>query len=159
MKSRVHAIAGTIAITLISLFMVSTILSELLGETGTVQLVKTTILYALAILIPSVMIAGGSGRSLGSGRTAPVLTSKKRRTAGVAAIGLLVLVPCAVVLQRLAAAEDFGFLFGIVQAVELVGGAVNLTLLVLNARAGRALSAARRHRDRASESAAASHIS
>jgi hypothetical protein len=84
-----------------------------------------------------------------------LLTAKKRRTAAIAVIGLLVLVPCAVVLRALAASGDFGSTFVGVQVLELVGGAANLTLLVLNARAGRLLTGARRRRRTATGAVAA----
>ena len=38
---------------------------------------------------------------------------------------MLVLVPCAIVLSRWAAAASFGSTFYIVQAIELIAGAMN----------------------------------
>jgi hypothetical protein len=149
MKSHVHAVAGITAIVLVASFMTATIIVEALGDPAAVLATKTAILFALLILIPSVMVAGASGRSLMAGRrTSPLLRAKKRRTAVVAVIGLVVLLPAAVTLRSLAATGDFGMTFIVVQVVELVGGAVNLTLLGLNARAGRLLTAARRRRQR-----------
>lgn len=148
MKSRIHAVAGVLAIILVTTFMAATIVVEIVGDPGAVLAVKTLILYALLALVPSIMIAGGSGRSLASGRTAPVFRRKKRRTAAVAMIGLFVLVPSAFVLRDLAAVGDFGTTFVAIQAAELLGGAVNLTLLALNARDGRKLTSARRTRGR-----------
>jgi hypothetical protein len=54
----------------------------------------------------------------------------------IAANGLLVLVPCAIVLNRWAAAGSFDTTFYVVQAIELIVGATNLTLMGLNARDG-----------------------
>ena len=155
MKSRIHAGAGILAIGLVASFMTATVTVEALGDDEAVLWVKTAILAALLLLIPSVMVAGASGRSLARGRTSPLLKAKKRRTAAVAVVGLGVLLPAAVVLRGLAAAGDFGTTFVTVQAVELAGGAVNLTLLGLNARAGRTLTAARRRRKRTARAAAA----
>ncbi|MFF3765530.1 hypothetical protein ACFYYR_15780 [Streptomyces sp. NPDC001922] len=148
MKARVHAVAGILALTLISLFFIASVTVELVGTERAVSIVKTSIVVALFVLVPSMMAAGGTGRSLAQGRTAPLLRRKQRRTAVAAAIGLAVLVPCAITLQSLAAEGDFGTTFVVVQALELVGGAVNITLLGLNARDGRLLSGATRRRRR-----------
>jgi hypothetical protein len=153
-KGRVHATAAIVAIVLVATFMTATITVEVLGDADAVLATKTAILFALLLLIPSVMIAGGTGRSLVAGRTSPLLRAKQRRTAAVAVIGLGVLLPAAVILRALAAADDHGLTFLLVQAVELVGGAVNLVLLGLNARAGRTLTAARRRRRRNAHAAA-----
>jgi hypothetical protein len=146
MKRHLHAAAGILAITLVVTFMVATILAEALGGQSIVVAVKTAILFALFGLIPSVMVAGGSGRSLAAGRKAPLFHRKRRRTVLVAATGILVLVPCAVVLRTLAAVGDFGTPFVVLQGAEIAGGLVNLTLLSLNARDGRRLTAATHRR-------------
>jgi hypothetical protein len=54
----------------------------------------------------------------------------------IAGNGLLVLVPCAIVLNRWAAVGSFDAAFCVVQAIELIAGAANLTLMGLNARDG-----------------------
>jgi hypothetical protein len=54
----------------------------------------------------------------------------------IAANGLLVLVPCAIVLNQWAAAGSLDTTFYVVQAIELVAGASNLALMGLNARDG-----------------------
>ncbi len=54
----------------------------------------------------------------------------------IAANGLLVLVPCAIVLNRWAASGSFDTAFHALQAIELIAGAINLTLMGLNARDG-----------------------
>ena len=55
----------------------------------------------------------------------------------IAANGLLVLVPCAIFLNRWAAAGTFDATFYVVQVIELIAGAINLTLSGLNMRDGR----------------------
>jgi hypothetical protein len=57
----------------------------------------------------------------------------------IAANGLLVLVPSAVLLSSLADAGRFDTLFTIVQAIELTAGAVNIALLSLNMHDGLSL--------------------
>ncbi|GGN94130.1 MULTISPECIES: hypothetical protein [Streptomyces] len=156
MKTRVHAVAGVLALTLISLFFTASAAVEIFGDDHAVQVVKTAIAFALFALVPCMAITGGTGRSLGANRRrAPLIRRKQRRIAAAAAIGLLVLVPCAVTLQVLASDRHFGTEFSVIQAVEFLGGAVNITLLSLNVRDGRLLTAAARRRRNTPASVAA----
>lgn len=54
----------------------------------------------------------------------------------IAANGILVLIPCAIVLNRWAAAGSFDTTFYAIQALELLAGATNLVLMGLNIRDG-----------------------
>jgi hypothetical protein len=69
-------------------------------------------------------------------RKGRLVDAKKKRMPFIAVNGLLVLVPCAIVLNRWAAAASFDTAFYVVQSIELVAGAVNLALMGLNARDG-----------------------
>src|ERR1051326_635555 len=102
MKSRVHAVAGFVGLTLIVLFFTSSVVVELIGDEQAVARGKTLILFGVLVLVPSMMVVGATGRILAGRRDGPLIRAKKKRMIGVAAIGLTVLVPCAVVLQRLA---------------------------------------------------------
>lgn len=62
--------------------------------------------------------------------------SKKKRMPFIAVNGLFVLVPSAIFLNRWAALGAFDTMFYLVQSVELVAGAANLTLMGLNIRDG-----------------------
>lgn len=146
MKKRIHPVAGIVALALVATFMTATIVVEIVGDRSAVVAVKTAIVFALFALVPSVVIAGATGRSMAAGRQTPLLRRKRRRTALVAVVGIVVLVPCAVALQIMAVDGDFGTAFATIQAVELAGGLVNLTLLGLNARDGRRLTARSRRR-------------
>jgi hypothetical protein len=146
MKKRIHLGAGLVAMTLVAAFFLATVAVELSGDSAAVLAVKTAIVFGLFLLVPSVMITGITGRSLAANRRAPLLRRKQLRTVLVAAIGITVLVPCAVTLQILAADGNLGPTFALIQAVELVGGLANLTLLGFNARDGRRLTAATRRR-------------
>jgi hypothetical protein len=136
MVRRVHRLVGLFALTLIVLFFVSTIAVEVIGDHRAVAAVKTLILIGVCVLVPSMAAAGVTGRLRARNRRGPIVRGKLIRTGVIAAIGLLVLVPCAVTLQRLSAAGDFGGPFRVVQAIELLGGAVNIVLMSLNVRAG-----------------------
>jgi hypothetical protein len=54
----------------------------------------------------------------------------------IAANGILVLVPCAIFLNLSAADGLFDMKFYLLQGVELIAGATNLTLMGLNIRDG-----------------------
>ena len=136
MKTRLHAGAGALALTIICLFWVSTAVTELSGDASTVAAVKQAILYGMLVLIPAMMTAGSSGFSLAKGWKSPVVARKRQRMQLVAANGLLVLLPSAWLLAGWAQAGRFDVAFVLVQALELVAGAVNITLLSLNMRDG-----------------------
>ena len=145
---------------LITLFLAASVMVEIFGDMHAVGLIKTAILVALPVLVAAMAVVVGTGRSLSKARhrlsrarrPAPLIRRKERRAAAAAEIGFLVLVPSAVTLQVLAAARDFGALFILVEAIELIASSVLVTLLVLNVRDGRLLSAASRRRKAAGTS-------
>jgi hypothetical protein len=137
MPRLVHLIAGLLAPLCVAVFLVSTVLVELLGSHAAVAQLKALIVApGLWILIPAMAAAGGSGTFLGRSRAGRLVEAKRRRMPIIAANGLLVLVPCAIVLDRWAAAGAFGTAFYVVQGIELVAGATNLVLMGLNVRDG-----------------------
>ncbi|WP_438042322.1 hypothetical protein [Sorangium sp. So ce128] len=140
MKRTVHGVAGTLALCLVSTFFLSTMLAELSGNVETIVTVKRGILYGLALLIPSIAAAGGSGNFLARSRRGRIVDGKQRRMKFIAMNGLLVLVPCAFVLYRLASRGNFGPLFVGLQAAELMAGATNIYLLSKMMRDGFRLS-------------------
>ncbi len=136
MKTRIHAIAGAIGLFMILLFWTSTVLSELFGTYETIAYVKGWILMGMFILIPAMAVAGGSGMFLGRGRTEKLVSAKQKRMPIIAATGLLILLPLAFVLEGKASEGTFDTTFYVLQAVELIAGALNLTLMGLNMRDG-----------------------
>lgn len=136
MKTRIHAIAGAIGFLMILLFWTSTIVSELFGSYEAIASVKGWILSGMFILIPAMVVVGGSGMSLGSGRTDELVSAKQKRMPIIAANGLLILLPMAFILEGKASAGTFDMLFYVLQGVELIAGATNLTLMGLNMRDG-----------------------
>ncbi len=139
MKAWIHAAAGAIALLTVSAFWLSTAMVEMFRDAAAITTVKSGVLAGMAVLIPAMIVAGASGFSLGKGWKSPVVARKKQRMRIIAANGLLVLVPSAFLLSNLADAGRFDSLFKIVQAVELVAGALNITLLSLNMRDGLSL--------------------
>lgn len=132
----IHPVAGALALVTIATFWLSTAVSELLASEPTVAAVKTAIPWGFLLLIPALMAAGGSGVVLAKGRRAGRIGAKLRRMPFIAANGILVLVPAALFLASKARATDFDTVFYAVQALELVAGAANVTLLGLNMRDG-----------------------
>lgn len=131
-----HPTAGALALLTIATFWLSTALSELFGAEATVIAVKTAIPWGFLVLVPALMAAGGSGFALAKGRRGGVISAKIKRMPLIAANGLLVLIPCALYLAAKARAGEFDAAFYAVQALELIAGAANITLLVLNMRDG-----------------------
>lgn len=139
MKTRIHAFAGALALLTICVFWVATAMTELFGDATAIAAVKNGILAGMLVLVPSMVVAGASGFSLGKGWRSPAVLRKKQRMKIIAANGILVLVPSAVFLASKAGAGEFDAAFVAVQAIELIAGAVNITLLSLNMRDGLAL--------------------
>lgn len=136
MKTKIHAIAGVVGFLTIATFWTSTLVTELVGSHEAIATLKSNILWGMIILIPALAITGGSGMSLGQGRTAKRVITKKKRMPFIAMNGLLVLLPSAVYLAIKANAGEFDPIFYAVQSIELCAGAINLALIGLNIRDG-----------------------
>ena len=141
MLRNVHFLAAILATLTIATFFLSSILVELFGSHAAVARVKSLIVVpGLFILVPAIATTGASGFYLSRSWQGVEVDAKKRRMAFIGVNGLLVLTPCAIVLNRWAAAGAFDTTFYGVQTVELLAGAMNLTLMSLNARDGLRLS-------------------
>ena len=136
MKSKLHGFFGAIALLCIVTFWVTTLVTELFLDQASIVAVKNAVLTGMWVLIPAMVATGGSGFSLARARRGRLVDVKGRRMRFVAANGLLVLLPSAWVLASWANAGRFDGVFYALQGVELVAGAANMTLLVLNMRDG-----------------------
>lgn len=137
MPKQVHFIAGLLATLAIATFFLSTVIAESLGSHEAVATVKALIVMpGLFILVPAIAATGGSGFFLSKSRQGRLVETKKKRMPLIAANGLLVLIPCAIFLNRWAVAGTFDSTFYLVQSLELLAGATNLTLMGLNIRDG-----------------------
>lgn len=132
MKTRIHALAGALALLTVAAFWTSTVVAEVFLSGVAVARVKTGILYGMILLVPALMITAGSGFSLSARHAGARVAAKKRRMPFIAANGLLILLPAAFFLQGRAAADDFDRCFYVVQAIELLAGGANLFLMGLN---------------------------
>lgn len=136
MPKLVHPLAAVLATLTIATFWLSTVVSELFGTQAVVVAVKTAIPWGFLLLVPALAATGGSGIALARGRRGRLLGVKVKRMRLIAANGLVVLMPAALYLAHKAKAGEFDAAFQAVQALELVAGAANLTLLSLNLRDG-----------------------
>ncbi len=141
MKQVVHVIAAIIATICIAVFFVSTVVVEISGNLVAIAWIKSLIVFpGLFILVPAIAATGATGFALAGQRQGGLLDRKKKRMPFIAANGLLVLLPAAIYLDRMAANGSFDTMFYLVQAAELLAGAINLTLMSLNIRDGLKLS-------------------
>ena len=136
----IHPIAGLLALITISVFWISTVSTELIGQAAMIVTVKTAIPWGFILLIPALMVTGGSGFSLSKHRSGRLIDVKRQRMPVIAANGIFVLVPAAFFLAFKADAGELDLWFYSVQLLELLAGAINITLLALNLRDGIRLS-------------------
>jgi hypothetical protein len=136
---RVHLAAAAGALAVISAFLVSSVVTELVGSPGDVRVLRHGILLGLPLLIGCLAAAALTSRRMAGRSRVPVVRRKQRRMQVVAALGLVVLVPCAVALDYLAGSAAAGSLASVLEITEILAGGVNLALLALNFRDGRGL--------------------
>ncbi|QTD45098.1 hypothetical protein [Ottowia testudinis] len=136
MKSKLHGIAGAVALLCITTFWLATAVSELFMDLPSTVFVKNAVLTGMWLLIPAMVATGASGFSLAKGRGGGLVSVKGQRMRIVTTNGLLVLLPSAFVLASWANAGRFDGAFYALQGVELLAGGVNFSLLLQNMRDG-----------------------
>jgi len=144
MIPKLHAAAGSLTLLTIATFWSSTIVTELFGSHVLIAQTKALILWGMVVLIPAMATAGATGAALSKNRKGPVIARKSRRMKIIAANGLLILLPSAMFLALRAGSGQFDAVFYSIQAVELIAGATNITLLTANLRDGLAMAARRK---------------
>ena len=141
MPKNIHFVAGLLATLTIATFFLSTLGVEIFGTHEAVAMVKALIVMpGLFILVPAIAATGGTGVFLSRSRQGRVVEAKEKRMPFIAGNGLLIMIPCAIFLKRWAAAGAFDTTFYVVQTLELLVGAVNLTLMGMNIRDGMKMS-------------------
>jgi predicted Co/Zn/Cd cation transporter (cation efflux family) len=105
---RIHLVTAAGALAVISAFLLSSTVTELIGDPGEVRGLRHAILLALPLLIGCLAASALAGRRLAGRSRAPAVRRKQRRMQVVAALGLVVLVPCAVALNYLAGSAAAG---------------------------------------------------
>jgi hypothetical protein len=138
---RVHLSVGILATLTIATFFVSTVMVEFLGSLDAVARVKSLIVFpGLWVLVPAIAATGGTGFALSKSRQGRLVDVKKRRMPFIAANGLILLIPCAILLDSWATQGLLDARFYLVQGLELVAGGTNLVLMGMNIRDGLTLS-------------------
>lgn len=128
---------GAICATLcIAVFWTSSLVSELFLPLSAVVAVKNAIVYGVFLLMIAMAVTGATGMKMGGKSTHAKIVAKKKRMPFVAANGLLVLLPCAFYLCGKANAGEFDGAFYGIQALELLAGAVNFSLMALSVKDG-----------------------
>lgn len=137
MKTKVHALAGSLSFLIIAAFWTASVVAEFFLAPAGVAAVKQGIAYALIVLVACMAATGASGFAM-AGRH-PIPSGKRRRMPFIALNGLLILIPAALYLNAKAQTGEFDTAFYSVQGLELIAGAGNLFLIGLNIRDGRRL--------------------
>ncbi|MBE7411536.1 MAG: hypothetical protein L6Q54_08765 [Leptospiraceae bacterium] len=139
-KSIPHGILGFEALCVISIFWITTFVSELFLDHGAVVIVKQLIAsYGIALLVVVMGGLGISGNLLGK-RKGNLIEKKKKRMVIIAMNGFLIMIPSALFLNYKATNGEFDNWFYLVQIIELILGIIQLSLLGLSFRDGLKLS-------------------
>ena len=141
MKQLIHRIGAITATLCILIFFTLTITVELFGSEQAIATVKSLIVMpGLFILIPAIAATGVTGMAMSTAHSRGPVGRKRKRMPFIGANGLLVLLPAAIVLDQWASAGRFDSTFYLIQALELLAGGINLSLMLLNIRDARELS-------------------
>ncbi len=138
--SLVHRVTAFFALIILLGFWSLTAYAEIWLDQMGIAAAKRAIAFGVIVLIPVMAALGGSGRALARGATQGLPGKKLARMKLMAANGVLVLAPAAWALAWLSERGSFGGWFWAIQCLELATGALNITLIVKNARDGLVLS-------------------
>ena len=139
MTKRIHRFSAFVAILCVSLFWLSTVIAELFFSLETIVQVKHFIVSGLFLLIPAMAVTAFTGMRMDRGGYLPRLEAKKSRMPLLAGNGLLILLPCAIYLANRAVHGELDRFFYVIQAVELLAGALQWNWLRRNIQDGRLL--------------------
>ena len=134
-----HIIATSIAVLTIGCFFSFSIIAEIVGNEEFIKHVKTGILYCLPVLVFVMPMLAITGKKLAGKSKSPIITTKLKRMKFVTFNGII-LISLAVYLYFRAINNNIDGTFLCVQIIEILFGAINLTLLGLNIKAGMKLS-------------------
>jgi uncharacterized membrane protein YuzA (DUF378 family) len=136
---KAHIIATAIAVLTIGCFFSFSLIAEITGNHEFIKQVKKGILYCLPILVLTMPMLGITGKKLAGNSKSPIVATKMKRMKFVAFNGII-LVSLAIYLYFRATNNNIDNTFLSIQIIELLFGAINLTLIGLNIKAGRKLS-------------------
>lgn len=133
---KAHKIFAIVALTTISTFWISTLIVELFFDYEAIAFVKSLVVFpGLFILVPAIAITTITGNIITKkSKKEELIKVKKKRMPIIAFNGIIILIPCAIYLNVLASSGIFDTIFYGVQGLELLAGAINITLMFLNIR-------------------------
>lgn len=132
---KIHIICTAIGgLTLLS-FFTSTLVSELLHDYDLIRNVKKTILWFLPLILITMPLIAFSGIRLAGKSKSPIYIKKLNRMRIIAFNGIF-LIFLAIYLFIKSRTGEFDNFFWIAQILELLLGAINLTLIILNIKLG-----------------------
>ncbi len=134
--SRIHPVAGVVAFLTILVFWSSSVVSKFSHDYDFILGVKSMILCGMIVLVPAMIIVGGTGFRLAGKSKNPTIVCKKKRMPFIALNGVFILIPCAVTLYFMALDHHFSGFYDTIQTLELLAGAVNFVLLGMSMRDG-----------------------
>jgi hypothetical protein len=141
-----HRLSALFALLLLTSFWTATFVSEIFLDVGAVVQVKRGIALGLLALVPCMAALHFTGKHITRAQNSPLIARKRRLLRVMGANAALVLVPSALTLWWLSRDGTLEPSFYVVQALELVAGIVNVTLLLVNVRAGLKLAGRLRRR-------------
>src|SRR5688500_11621019 len=103
MRTRIHAVAGVLALTLLAVALLASLTVEVMQQLPASVSVKRVTVYGVALLLPLLAVSGITGLGMVGKRRGRLIQGKQRRLLVSADLTLLVLVPCAVALSVLPA--------------------------------------------------------
>ena len=133
---KAHKVFAIVAFVTIVIFWTSTVIAELFFDYESISIIKSLIVCpGLFVLVPSIVITAVTGNIIAKkSKKVELIAIKKKRMPVIAAMGAIVLLPSAIYLDILVSQQLFNVQFYIVQGLELVAGATNITLMFLNIR-------------------------
>lgn len=141
---RLHLAASLASVVVVTTFLATSAITELTSSDGVVRVLRQAIVYGLPLLAVCLATAGLTGNRLSGRSKSPIVRRKRRRLQAAAAIGLGILVPCALILNHLASGPTTGSTFRVLELIEIAFGALNLYLIGQNFVDGLGLSRGRR---------------
>ncbi|MBT30934.1 MAG: hypothetical protein CMO01_14845 [Thalassobius sp.] len=136
---KIHLLATTIAVITILTFFTSSVFAELNGDETIFKTVKTSIFYALPLLLIAMPTLGISGNKLAGKSTNQEVLKKQKRMKLIVFNGI-VLISLASFLYYQANFKAIDAVFLYAQLAEFAFGIGNLVLIGLNIKSGLVLS-------------------
>lgn len=136
--NRPHQIAAILVVLILTTFWCAIVISDFFLGHEALAAVRLGIVYALIVLVPSMIAVKITGGILAKGRieTDERLQKKKKRATIMAINGVLIMVPAAFFLNYKASLGEIDNIFRVVQGIELFVGSFQYYFVIANLRSG-----------------------